>query len=114
MSASIRMTRIGANKIASYRIVVSATRAKSNGAQLDTLGYYRPGDNPRQAQIDLTKTREWLRKGAIPSPTVQRLVKMAEAAVTGGSDPQAVKIVFSTAKTKKTHKERLAAKKKKE
>jgi small subunit ribosomal protein S16 len=114
MSVSIRMSRIGANKSASFRIVVSATRSKCGGAQLDTLGHYRPDGNPREAVIDLVRTREWVKKGAIVSPTVQRIVKAAEAAVKDGGDAAKARVAFGSAKTKKTHKDRLAAKKKKD
>ncbi len=114
MSVSIRMTRIGANKKASYRIVVSATRSRCGGAQLDTLGFYRPDGNPPEAKLDLARAREWVKKGAIVSPTVKRIVKAAEESVKNGGDAANVRIAFATAKTKKTHKERLAAKKKKD
>jgi small subunit ribosomal protein S16 len=106
------MSRGGSNKLAAYRIVVSPTRSKRDGAQLDTLGYYRPAANPIEARIDLEKAREWIKKGAIASSTVQRIIKMAEKQA--GSDLKNVKVSFPTAKTKKTHKERLAAKKKKD
>jgi len=114
MSVSIRMTRIGANKKASFRIVVSETRSKCGGAQLDTLGYYRPDGNPREAKLNLEKARQWVKNGAIVSPTVQRLMKAAEKSVAAGGDAKEVRIPFSETKTKKTHKERLAAKKKKD
>lgn len=114
MSVSIRMTRMGANKIAYYRIVVAPTRSKKDGAQLDTLGFYRPGANPKEAKINLDKTRDWLKKGAIPSPTTQRIIKAAEAAVKDGGDTKEVKLNFTQASTKKSHKVRLAAQKKKD
>lgn len=114
MSVSIRMTRMGASKIAYYRIVVATTRSKKDGAQLDTLGLYRPGANPKEAKINLEKAREWLKKGAIPSPTIQRILKAAEEAAQKGGDPKEIKLNFTTATKKKTHKERLAAKKKKD
>jgi small subunit ribosomal protein S16 len=115
MSVSMRMSRGGSNKLAAYRIVVAPTRSKLDGAQLDTLGYYRPAAKPVEARIDLGKAREWLKKGAIPSSTVQRIIKLAEKkAAEGGADLAKVTVTFSSTKTKKTHKERLAAKKKKD
>lgn len=114
MSVSIRMTRMGANKIAYYRIVVAPTRSKKDGAQLDTLGTYRPGANPKEARINLEKTRVWLKNGAIASPTAQRIIKAAEAAVKAGGDAKEVKLNFTQATTKKSHKVRLAAQKKKD
>lgn len=114
MSVSIRMARGGSNKLAAYRIVVSTTRSKLNGAQLDTLGYYRPAAKPIEARVDLEKAREWIKKGAIISSTAMRVIKLAEKQAIEGDDLKNVKVAFSTTKTKKTHKERLAAKKKKD
>lgn len=114
MSVSIRMSRGGSNKLAAYRIVVSPTRSKLGGAQLDTLGYYRPAAKPVEARIDLAKAREWLKKGAIASSTVLRVIKLAEKKAGDGGDLKSITVTFANTKTKKTHKERLAAKKKKE
>lgn len=110
MSASIRLSRMGSNKNAFYRIVVLPTRSKRDGSALDTLGYYRPDANPKQATLDLARAKEWIKKGAIASSTVMRLVKMGEK-IEAGENGQ-VKIVFQSDKTKKAHKDRLAAKKK--
>jgi small subunit ribosomal protein S16 len=110
MSVSIRLSRMGSNKNAFYRIVVLPTRSKRDGSALDTLGYYRPDANPRQATLELDRAKDWIKKGAIVSSTVMRLVKMAEKSESKGETP--VKIVFASEKTKKAHKDRLAAKKK--
>lgn len=110
MSASIRLSRMGSNKNAFYRIVVLPTRSRRDGSALDTLGYYRPDANPKQATLELARAKEWIKKGAIASSTVMRLVKMAEK-VEAGENGQS-KITFPSDKTKKAHKDRLAAKKK--
>ncbi len=110
MSVSIRLTRMGSNKNAFYRIAVMPTRSKRDGSALDTLGYYRPDANPKQAELNLARTKDWIKKGAIVSSTVMRLVKMAEKVEAG--DQNRIKIVFPSDKTKKAHKDRLAAKKK--
>lgn len=115
MSVSIRMARGGSNKLAAYRIVVATTRSKLDGSQLDTLGYYRPAAKPVEARVDLEKAREWIKKGAIVSSTAMRVIKLAEKqAANDGVDLKNVMVTFATTKTKKTHKERLAAKKKKD
>jgi small subunit ribosomal protein S16 len=101
---------MGSNKNAFFRIVVLPTRSRRDGSALETLGYYRPDANPKQAVIDLSKAKQWLKKGAIVSSTVMRLLKMAEKSNTQGDGE--VKVVFPSDKTKKAHKERLAAKKK--
>lgn len=110
MSTSIRLSRMGSNKNAFYRIVVLPTRSRRDGSALDTLGYYRPDANPKQATLELARAKEWIKKGAIASSTVMRLVKMAEKvqSAEGGE----IKLAFPSDKTKKSHKDRLAAKKK--
>lgn len=110
MSVSIRLSRMGSNKNAFYRIVVQPTRSRRDGAALDTLGYYRPDANPREAVLNLGRAKEWIKKGAIVSSTVMRLVNMAERVEKNEGDE--VKISFGLDKTKKAHKDRLAAKKK--
>ena len=110
MSVSIRMSRRGSNKNAFYRIVVLPTRSKRDGATLDVLGYYRPDANPREATLDLAKAKAWIKKGAIVSSTVMRLIRVAEKSDQAGEGQ--IRMAFTTAAAKKTHKARLAAKKK--
>ena len=110
MSVSIRLSRMGSNKNAFYRIVVLPTRSRRDGSALDTLGYYRPDANPKQATLELERAKGWIKKGAIVSSTVMRLIKQAEKAEPNGEGQ--VKMVFPSDKTKKAHKDRLAAKKK--
>ena len=110
MSVSIRLTRMGSNKNAFYRIAVMPTRSKRDGLALDTLGYYRPDANPKQAELNLERIQDWIKKGAIVSSTVMRLVKLAEKAE--AKEPGRVLIVFPSDRAKRAHKDRLAAKKK--
>jgi small subunit ribosomal protein S16 len=111
MSVSIRLSRMGSNKNAFYRIVVLPTRSRRDGSALDTLGYYRPDANPKEAKLNLERTKAWIKKGAIVSSTVMRLVNLAEKSGPAG-DSGEVKVSFPSDRTKKSHKVRLAAKKK--
>ncbi len=77
MAVRIRLTRVGATKQPSYRLVVADSRAARDGRSIDTLGYYNPRTDPIELRIDEAKARDWLAKGAQPSDTVRRLFKQA-------------------------------------
>ena len=75
MSVRIRLKRFGAKARPFYRIVVMDSRSARDSKTIDELGYYHPietGD--KQIQINETKVREWLSKGALPSDTVKSLL----------------------------------------
>jgi small subunit ribosomal protein S16 len=71
----IRLRRIGKTKAPSYRIVVADSKSPRDGAFIEILGNYEPLANPAVVSIDVDKAREWIRKGAKPSETVEKLLK---------------------------------------
>ncbi len=77
MSVSIRLTRGGAKKKPSYRIVVLDSRKKRDGEYLDKIGHYNPCVNPAEIVIDREKLEKWMAQGAQCSDTVASLVKKA-------------------------------------
>jgi len=77
MSVRIRLTRVGATKQPTYRLVVADSRSARDGRAIDTLGHYNPRTEPVELVIDEAKARDWLSKGAQPSDTVKRLFKQA-------------------------------------
>jgi small subunit ribosomal protein S16 len=77
MSVRIRLTRVGATKQPTYRLVVADSRSARDGRAIDTIGHYNPRTEPIELNIDEAKAREWLAKGAQPSDTVRRLFKKA-------------------------------------
>ncbi len=77
MAVRIRLTRVGATKQPSYRLVVADSRAARDGRAIDTIGHYNPRTDPVELRIDEEKARAWLSKGAQPSDTVRRLFKQA-------------------------------------
>jgi small subunit ribosomal protein S16 len=77
MSVRIRLTRVGATKQPTYRVVVADSRSARDGRSLDTLGHYNPRTDPVEIAIDADKARQWLAKGAQPSDTVTRLFRTA-------------------------------------
>jgi small subunit ribosomal protein S16 len=87
MAVRIRLTRVGATKQPTYRVVVADSRSARDGRALDTLGHYNPRSEPTEVSIDADKARAWLAKGATPSDTVVRLFRLA--GVTEATDQQA-------------------------
>jgi small subunit ribosomal protein S16 len=77
MAVRIRLTRVGATKQPTYRVVVADARNARDGRALDTLGHYNPRTEPAEVSIDAEKARAWLAKGAQPSETVARLLRLA-------------------------------------
>lgn len=77
MAVRIRLTRVGATKQPTYRVVVSDSRNARDGRSLDTIGHYNPRTEPVELSIDADKAKQWLAKGALPSETVARLFRNA-------------------------------------
>jgi small subunit ribosomal protein S16 len=77
MAVRIRLTRVGAKKQPSYRVVVADARSARDSRAIETIGHYNPRTDPIELNVDETKAKEWLAKGAQPSDTVVRLFKQA-------------------------------------
>jgi len=77
MATRIRLTRMGAKKQPSYRVVVADSRSPRDGRFIEILGHYNPRRDPVQLEIDAERAREWLRRGAIPSESVKALLVKA-------------------------------------
>ncbi len=70
----IRLSKTGAKKQTSYRIVVCETRSKRDGKNLAVLGFYNPKTQPATIQIKKKLLDFWLKKGAQLTPTVKKLL----------------------------------------
>jgi small subunit ribosomal protein S16 len=77
MAVRIRLTRVGAHKQPSYRVVVADGRSARDGRSLETIGHYNPRTEPVEVSIDADKAKKWLAQGAQPSDTVARLFRNA-------------------------------------
>jgi len=80
MAVSLRLTRIGAKKQPSYRVVAADSRAPRDGRLIEQLGFYNPRSTPPEIRLDLARVDYWLGVGAQPSDTVSQLVARARAA----------------------------------
>lgn len=77
MAVRIRLTRVGAKKQPSYRVVVADSRSARDSRAIETIGHYNPRTEPIELTVDADKAKAWLAKGAQPSDTVLRLFKQA-------------------------------------
>jgi small subunit ribosomal protein S16 len=77
MAVRIRLTRVGATKQPTYRLVVADSRSARDSRAIDTIGHYNPRTDPIELNVDADKAKDWLAKGAQPSDTVARLLKQA-------------------------------------
>ncbi len=77
MAVRIRLARTGATKRPSYRIVVIDSRKPRDGRALEIIGHYDPLTEPATVKLDGAKVASWMAKGATPSETVAKLMKLA-------------------------------------
>lgn len=75
MSTTIRLTRMGRKKRPFYRLIVTDSRNRRDGAYLANLGYYDPFADPYEAKLHEEEILTWLRKGATMSDTARSLVQ---------------------------------------
>ena len=87
MAVRIRLTRVGATKRPSYRVVAIDSRRPRDGRSLEILGFYDPLTEPATVNINAEKLNAWIAKGARPSETVGKL--MRQAGIGEGSTPAA-------------------------
>lgn len=74
MSVVIRLTRVGKKGERKFRVVVKEKRSRRDGDYIALLGSYEMGKDGKKA-IDLEQYKAWIAKGAIPSPTVSKIVE---------------------------------------
>ncbi|MBU0580803.1 MAG: 30S ribosomal protein S16 [Candidatus Margulisbacteria bacterium] len=76
MAVKLKLKRVGTKHKPFYRIVVADERwSGKTGSAIDVIGTYNPKVNPKLINIDKEKAEEWLKKGAIPTEPVSRLLK---------------------------------------
>ena len=81
MSVKIRLTRIGSKKQPYYRIVVADSRSPRDGKFIEKIGTYDPKTDPSTIVLEKDKAVDWIKKGAKPSNTVQKLFDIVDLKV---------------------------------
>ena len=75
MAVKLRLTRMGAKKRPTYRIVASDSHTKRDGQYIELVGTYNPIAN--ETRINEEVALKWLNLGAQPSDTVKNLLSKA-------------------------------------
>ena len=73
MAVKMRLTRTGAKKAPTYRVIVADSRSPRDGRFIDELGHFNPRTD--EVVIDAEKAQTWLKNGAQPTDTVRALLK---------------------------------------
>jgi small subunit ribosomal protein S16 len=89
LAVRIRLSRVGATKRPSYRVVVIDSRRPRDGRALEILGYYDPLTEPATVKIDAERLAAWVGKGALASDTVAKLIKLNGSAPSPAGTPAA-------------------------
>lgn len=74
MAASIKLMKIGKRGYPVYRIVVMDKKKKRNSRYLEKIGFYDPHTEPVSLQLDESKLKNWLQKGAEVSEGIKKLL----------------------------------------
>ena len=84
--------RMGKKKQPTYRIVAADSRSPRNGRFIEIVGTYQPRLDPSGILIDTEKAVKWLRNGAKPTETVEKLLRISGAwdEFTGTTSPPAI------------------------
>jgi small subunit ribosomal protein S16 len=75
MAVHIRLSRAGAKRRPFYRIIVADQRSPRGGRFLESIGTYDPTQQPTHFVIDDARLTFWRARGALPSATVDRLIR---------------------------------------
>jgi small subunit ribosomal protein S16 len=81
---AIRLARFGAKKKPTYRVVVIDKERARNSRSVEVVGHYNPVAKPAQVELDRERIEYWIKNGAQPSDTVNRLLKNTPAAAPVG------------------------------
>ena len=67
---------MGGKKDPLWRVVVADQRSPRDGRVIETIGHYNPQSNPSTIVLDEERARSWLARGAQPSDTVRKLLRI--------------------------------------
>ena len=75
MAVKMRLTRTGAKKAPTYRVIVADSRSPRDGRFIEEIGHYNPRREPVEIVINEERAKVWLKNGAQPTETVKALLK---------------------------------------
>ena len=77
MAVHIRLRRVGKTKAPTYRVVIADSRSPRDGRFIEIVGRYNPQTDPSTIDLDESKIKDWMAKGAQPTAPVSRLIRAA-------------------------------------
>jgi small subunit ribosomal protein S16 len=79
MPATIRLMKFGKRGYQTFRVVVLDKRKKRDGSYLEKVGQYNPHTEPATLTLDQPKFDAWVKKGAVISEGMRKLLKHRKA-----------------------------------
>lgn len=76
MAVKIRLRKMGSKKKPFFRIVAAEGSSPRDGRFIESLGTYRPGKF-QDLRLNQEKVKVWIQKGAVPTPSVKRLIRIS-------------------------------------
>lgn len=76
MATKIRLMRLGKIRTPQYRIVISDSRKKRDGKYIESIGQYRPKEDPSFILVNSERAQYWLSVGAQPTEPVLAILKL--------------------------------------
>jgi small subunit ribosomal protein S16 len=76
MSVRVRLTRVGSKKNPVWRVVVADQRSPRDGRVIEQVGRYNPQTDPSEIVLNEERIQHWIARGAQPTDTVKRLMKI--------------------------------------
>jgi small subunit ribosomal protein S16 len=76
VAVRLRLTRVGGKKDPIWRVVVADQRSPRDGRVIETVGHYNAQTDPSTIVLDEDRVRAWLARGAQPSETVRKLLRI--------------------------------------
>ncbi len=73
----LRLKRLGKKREPSYRVVVAQSTSRRDGRPVAEVGFYNP--RTKETRLDMEAIQDWIRKGAQPTETVQKLLTKAQS-----------------------------------
>jgi small subunit ribosomal protein S16 len=67
---------VGGKKDPIWRVVVADQRSPRDGRVIETVGHYNAQTDPSTIVLDEDRVRAWLARGAQPSETVRKLLRI--------------------------------------
>ena len=89
MALKIRLTKVGSVHQPLYRVVVAEARSRRDGAAVENIGTYRPGDKGSPINLKMERVEYWLSQGAKPTNTMHAMIMKARRAASAKSDTPA-------------------------